>query len=661
MLSGRMSLPEVGKKLRSVRRRLRLQAALDGAAWAARITTGLLFVLVLLWQLDLLGGRRMTALVVGAFALIVVGALVRALQRIPLERAAKRADVTHELHDRLGSALAFVQDPAPTPFMQLAIADAEQAAARVEPRRAAPLRRPKGLGPALAMGALALLVSLLHFPARPVARLEPPLRPPHLAVDPELLAPEREAAQKLEQEALATEDPETRALAKELQQVLAELDAGDLTRKQVFDKLATIEKKLGAPNEGNFEELKRQLKKAGAELGRENLTKAAGEALAKEDLQKAKQELEKLAEQAEKLDAEKKEASKDDKKLDEKQREELARSLDRAAKQEQQKSAEQKKQEQEEKRLKEEERKLKKELAEKPNDRELQRKLQRNQRELERLEREKQQRAEQKRQLERLQRELQKAAEQLRQKMSPEAAEALRKAAQQLGQMQNEIRKLGNQGRAQVQIAELKEMLRRAGSSQQSQQGQPGQDGKGQQAQNGQPQPGQGKNGQNKNGKGQDGKGSMLRDFNDRAGGEKVLVLDPNNPNPNGPMVLLPLPGDDKGGGGGEGDKDKGKGGQGHDQPGDGIGSEHDPNLMGDATRMAGRRHETRVQGKEGAGVSRSETILGSADKGFASRGYRKVYSDYTSVAEEVMSKEHVPPGYRYYIKRYFQLIKPRD
>jgi hypothetical protein len=92
----------------------------------------------------------------------------------------------------------------------------------------------------------------------------------------------------------------------------------------------------------------------------------------------------------------------------------------------------------------------------------------------------------------------------------------------------------------------------------------------------------------------------------------------------------------------------------------DGIGSEHDPNLMGEATRLDSRRRATRVEGKQGEGPSRSQTILGSAEKGFASRNYQQVYADYASVVEEVISKEHVPPGYRYYIKRYFQLIKPR-
>jgi hypothetical protein len=221
--------------------------------------------------------------------------------------------------------------------------------------------------------------------------------------------------------------------------------------------------------------------------------------------------------------------------------------------------------------------------------------------------------------------------------------------------MEQEIMTLGNQGRAQIQIAELKEVLRRAGQSGRGQGGQGdgsnlARNGKGQ-GQNGD---GQGQNGK-KNGKGQ----SMLRDFNDRAGGgQKTLIIDPSNPGGNGPQVLLPIPGgpgEQKPGGGG----DKGNDQQG--MGGDGIGDSHDPNVMGDPTKMAARTRATRVEGKEGAGESKSETILGSADKGFASRAYKRTYSDYSSVVEEVMSKERVPPGYRYYIKRYFQLIKPRE
>src|SRR5262249_41813730 len=67
--------------------------------------------------------------------------------------------------------------------------------------------------------------------------------------------------------------------------------------------------------------------------------------------------------------------------------------------------------------------------------------------------------AQQQRQLERLQRELSQAAEQLRSQLSPEAAAALREAARQLGQMENQITKLEHLQRLQLQIAELKQVF----------------------------------------------------------------------------------------------------------------------------------------------------------------------------------------------------------
>src|SRR6185503_429254 len=94
-------------------------------------------------------------------------------------------------------------------------------------------------------------------------------------------------------------------------------------------------------------------------------------------------------------------------------------------------------------RLKSEERRLQRELGERPNDQNL------------------------KRQLQRIQRELQRAAEELQKQLSPEAAEALRKLAQQMNQIQDELRKLGDLSKTKVEIASLKEMLRRAGSSSQ--------------------------------------------------------------------------------------------------------------------------------------------------------------------------------------------------
>ena len=50
----------------------------------------------------------------------------------------------------------------------------------------------------------------------------------------------------------------------------------------------------------------------------------------------------------------------------------------------------------------------------------------------------------------------------------------------------------------------------------------------------------------------------------------------------------------------------------------------------------------------------------GSAQKGFSSHSYRKVYVAYRKIREAVLNAEQVPPGYRDRIRRYFWLIRPR-
>lgn len=91
-------------------------------------------------------------------------------------------------------------------------------------------------------------------------------------------------------------------------------------------------------------------------------------------------------------------------------------------------------------------------------------------------------------------------------------------------------------------------------------------------------------------------------------------------------------------------------------------GSEHDSNLQGKATNPKVGTQDTQVQGNEtGQGGSRSEVILGAAERGFANKGYTKVYREYHTVAEEALNKDEIPGGYRFYVRRYFQLIRPRD
>jgi hypothetical protein len=107
-----------------------------------------------------------------------------------------------------------------------------------------------------------------------------------------------------------------------------------------------------------------------------------------------------------------------------------------------------------------------------------------------------------------------------------------------------------------------------------------------------------------------------------------------------------------------------GTGGEG-DQPGGGKawGTGHDAHVEGKvATKGMSSQQDTQVAGQDtGQGASRSEVIEGAAERGFASRGYQKVFREYQTVAEEALGKDEIPGGYRFYVRRYFELIRPRD
>jgi hypothetical protein len=107
-----------------------------------------------------------------------------------------------------------------------------------------------------------------------------------------------------------------------------------------------------------------------------------------------------------------------------------------------------------------------------------------------------------------------------------------------------------------------------------------------------------------------------------------------------------------------------GNGGNGSGQsPGShGYGSGSGGAVEGQATNLKSGTQDTQVAGQDtGQGGSRSEVIQGAAERGFSSRGYTRVYREYHTVAEEALGKDEIPGGYRFYVRRYFELIRPRD
>jgi hypothetical protein len=130
------------------------------------------------------------------------------------------------------------------------------------------------------------------------------------------------------------------------------------------------------------------------------------------------------------------------------------------------------------------------------------------------------------------------------------------------------------------------------------------------------------------------------------------LTLDPSGQG--GGNATLEMPGEGQGQGQGQG--------EGSGSVGPGAGSGDGGEMLGeDPTRLNANTRDSRVEGQQSEGPSRSEVILGAAERGFVGRGYRDVHTDYSNHAEEVLERDEVPPGYRFYVRRYFQLIRPRD
>src|SRR6185369_12835852 len=125
-----------------------------------------------------------------------------------------------------------------------------------------------------------------------------------------------------------------------------------------------------------------------------------------------------------------------------------------------------------------------------------------------------------------------------------------------------------------------------------------------------------------------------------------------------GPGIEVPMPGSSPAGPGKEGSAD----GAATGSSGKGYGQGHDENLAGDPTKLEGKTQDVTAAGVDsGQGSASAEVIYGAAERGFVGKGYQQVFTDYQTVAEQVMTQDEIPPGYRFYVRRYFQLIRPRD
>jgi hypothetical protein len=644
-----LSLEPIERPAKRAERRLRVRRAI---LWAARALAAGLVAVAALLVLRKVGviGERVCRIGIGVAGIqVLVFALVAYTRRLPRRAGAVALDRYHGLADRLSSALSFgeLSSEERTPFMLAAIDDALAHAARVDPKKAVPMQSPREW-PFLAVMAL-VIAGVALFEVRKHQPIASAKTIDAVDVTQDDLDAMREFLREIDQR---LETDEAKAATHEFNQLIEDLANKRLDRTEAFRRMQHLEDKLLEGREADAKALEEALKKMGEELKKSEMSKPTGEALSDKNLDAAEKALKDLAKKL--REAQRKGG------IDKQQLEKLREALKRAA-EDQKKRMEAIEARREE--LKQDLLKQRQKMADAGASEQDKSLLQKKERELERLDREHEQQQKAQRELDRLDRELQKAAEDLmkdlglsaddldnaaqdinrmaRQEMTQEEKEQLRQKLQELREM---LRQQGQGGSGQMQ--RLRVFQQRARGQGQGQSG--GQDGQGQQ---GQGQGGQDQQGGQQAGNGQGGQGQGGQQGSGQGGAGETWILGPN-----GEKLLMITKGRGQNGSGGQG----GSGGQ---NQGPGWGTGHDENVQDKtATNPKVGTQDTHVQGNDtGQGGSRSEIILGAAERGFASKGYTRVYREYHTVAEEALNKDEIPGGYRFYVRRYFQLIRPRD
>ena len=649
-MSNQASHSDIRRLVDRLARRIRFQRAIDGAVTGTTLTAMIALTSLVLFKTGWIDESHFWMAAAGSLAAPLLLAAVGWFRKLDPVALAQRIDRAHSLHDRLSTALSLGETGPRSDFERAQIEDALKYVARVDLAPAAPFQRPADIAPLLALALAFGTLVVLRPPSNQHPLPEPPPIRHDSILDEATVAMEKDRLENIREELEGLQDPQAQELLDEIEKLLEDVEERALSEREFLERLEKLEEKyFDDDRKRELDRLTEKLKEAAEALEKEESKdlesdpemKELVEALKKEDLSSASKAMEKIADKLM------------NDQLSEKQLERLAKLLEKFAdKIDPEDPALKKLIEKNRELIEKLSKKMEKGLSEDEKKR-----LERAKQELQKLEQQakKQEDSESTRQLKKIQRESKEASERATAKAKREDAEKSKKQqGQKDGQkgegekerFQNEagrkakqaadaMKKGGEQQQkdaakemARKQLQELREAMQRSG----------GQSGEGQ--------------GEQESAE----RGEKMKDFLRRAKGMKKL------------------------GEGEQGNEDREEGG-GTRQVAGGEGksnseSEFNPEIEGE-TNMAGkgkgsrelgeettldsRRKDVKVEGQEGKGPSRSEIIRAASEEGFATTEYKDVYGDYESVVEEVMEKEKVPAGYRYYIKRYFQLIQPQE
>jgi hypothetical protein len=601
--------------LRAMARRVRLQRALDAAV--IFLVAGLGVGALGLCLLETGHTRGAQPLLWLAVALPALGLLLGALRPVAPLLSARLLDRSLRTPDLLASAWSFARIPVHerSPFMQACIARAKAAALRSEPSQALPLQLPRALLAAvgLALGVAAL--AALHVPAKTPSAIRAKAKVRLLQTE-DLLAFEQEVAALLLEPGT---DPSVREAEQELNALIEALRDQQLDRAQALAALRGLERRLDSAGlQSNDDALREAMRALADSVGRDSMARAVADALREADLSKTRAQLDALAQKVRERAATAQEQRR------------LAQALARAQQTDAAAAERLAKARAEVERL------LKRKNDGPSGDARSQRLLRNKKRELERLEREQQEQRSSERQLDGLERKLSAAGQSMLAGKTEQGAQQLQEGAQALEKTQRDQASPEQRQRLRERVQQLRELIskqqqQRAGKSEKSQAGQ--------------------------------GQRLSLQGFGRVARGDSAKA-DRGDAKPGGALLT---PGRGGAADGPELMQAQGvqqtaseatpKGETGGEAPG--RGGQPEPNA--EPSHLASTRVDARVNGEQRDGPTRSEVISEAGQRGFASRSYQHVHGEYERHAEAVLERDKVPGGYRFYVRRYFQLIRPRE
>ena len=629
----------MGRASTRVRGQRCLDAGMRGAFWGL----ALLAVAMIAIQLEVLTPSVFPLLLVAASAGMALAALLALAWPLEPLRLAYRIDRTNSNADRLGSALEFsALGGETTRFMLAQIRDASRRAAGIDLALALPRRLPSSARPLLLALVLVAAASLYEAPprTRPAAPPPPPRQEQLLAL-PDLDL-QRDAARKMRAEAEALRDAELAELANRFDELVDRMEDRDIDQEQALSELQQLESAAKAPDlDEAVEEIVEKLAEVSGELSASKDTRKLADALQKRELDRARKELERLA----RLLA--------DEKLSAGQLERLARAFGGLARKLAEslapKDLEALKEKlaglrkrvgtrglssRERERIKSLEEQVRKAMAQQSKGRK-----ERGQKDplraLNRLTRRSDEAA--RKMKEAAQKKRGSRGRQARQKaggrQQQQAGEQLRKSASSLGEMERAIEQARARRSARASMEQVRELIKRAATS--------------------------------RSGSGQ--KEERLSDFDRRADpkgasrraarqrrAKKERGRRDHASGPGGPRRGMKKPKD-------RGQRQPGRLSRRGKGRGPTAGQGSDGAGQGRATSNLPGHEDQRVRGMCSGSESRTEILWGAAERGFARRGYQEVYGRFEAVAEEEIERAKVPPGFRFYLRRYFELIRPRE